>query len=32
MRQALAEQVPDEGLRAGMNRAFTDMAEHLINT
>jgi hemoglobin len=32
MRQALAEQVSDEGLRAGMNRAFTDMAEHLINT
>jgi hemoglobin len=31
MRQALAEQVADEALRAGMLRAFTDMAAHIVN-
>jgi hypothetical protein len=31
MHQALTEQVADEGLRAGMLRAFADMAEHLVN-
>lgn len=31
MRQALGEQVADEVLRARIDRAFTDMAEHLVN-
>jgi hemoglobin len=31
MRQALDEQVVDEALRAGVDRAFTDMAEHIVN-
>ena len=31
MHQALAEQVADESLRAGMVRAFDDMAHHLVN-
>lgn len=31
MRQALAEQVADAGLRAALDRAFTDMADHLRN-
>jgi hemoglobin len=31
LRKALAEQVSDEGLRAGVVRAFEDMAAHLIN-
>ena len=31
MRQALDEQVADEALRAGMLRAFTDMAAHIVN-
>ncbi len=31
MHQALTEQVADEGLLAGMLRAFADMAEHLVN-
>ena len=31
MRQALAEQVADEALRAGIVRAFDDMANHLVN-
>ena len=31
MRQALDEQVADEALRAGMNRAFTGMADHMVN-
>ena len=30
-RNKLTEQVADEGLRAGMLRAFADMAEHLVN-
>jgi hemoglobin len=32
MRQALAEQVADKTLREAVERAFTDMAEHMINT
>ena len=31
MHQALAEQVADEALRAGMVRAFDEMAHHLVN-
>jgi hemoglobin len=31
MRQALAEQVADPALRAGVERAFADMAQHMIN-
>jgi hemoglobin len=31
MRQALAEQVDDEELRAAIERAFAEMAEHLVN-
>jgi len=31
MRQALAEQVADEALRVALIRAFTDMAEHMVN-
>lgn len=31
MLQALDEQVADEALRAGLIRAFTDMAEHIVN-
>lgn len=31
MRQALDEVVADETLRAGMLRAFTDMAAHIVN-
>jgi hemoglobin len=32
MRQALAEQVADEPLREAVERAFSDMAEHMVNT
>ena len=32
MRQALAEQVTDPALRAAVERAFTGMAEHMVNT
>ncbi len=32
MRQALDEQVADTALRAGVLRAFSDMAEHIVNT
>lgn len=32
MHQALAELVVDERLRAGVIRAFDDMASHLVNT
>lgn len=32
MRQAVSEQVTDETLRAGVMRAFEDMAHHMINT
>lgn len=31
MRQTLTEQVADEALRAALIRAFTDMAEHMVN-
>lgn len=31
MRQALAERVPDERLRALVDGAFTDMADHMVN-
>lgn len=31
MRQALAEQVSDDALRAGVVRAFEDMAAHMVN-
>jgi hemoglobin len=31
MRQALAEQVADERLRAAVDNAFTGMADHMIN-
>lgn len=31
MRQAMAEQVPDERFRAALDRAFSDMADHLRN-
>ena len=32
MRQALAEQVKDDALRALVDRAFTEMADHMVNT
>ena len=32
MRQALAERVTDDALRAGVDRAFTEMADHMVNT
>ena len=32
MRQALAEQVADPALREAVERAFTGMAEHMVNT
>jgi len=32
MRQALAEQVADDTLRAGVLRAFEEMAQHMVNT
>ena len=32
MRTALTEQVADEPLRAGLLKAFTDMADHMVNT
>jgi hemoglobin len=32
MRQALAEQVADPALRSAIERAFTGMAEHMVNT
>ncbi len=32
MRQALAEQVADKALREAVERAFSDMAEHMVNT
>lgn len=32
MRQALAEQVRDDALRAAVDRAFTEMADHMVNT
>ena len=32
MRQALTEQVADDTLRAGMDRAFEAMAQHMVNT
>src|SRR5690606_8822649 len=32
MRQALAEQVRDDALRALVDRAFTEMADHMVNT
>lgn len=32
MRQALDERVLDPALRAGLERAFADMADHLVNT
>lgn len=31
MRQALAEQVADERLRAAVEQAFTGMADHMVN-
>lgn len=31
MRQALAERVPDERMRALVDGAFTDMADHMVN-
>jgi hemoglobin len=31
MRQALAEQVADDTLRAGVLRAFEEMAQHMVN-
>jgi hemoglobin len=31
MRQALAEQVADERLRAAVDNAFTGLADHMIN-
>jgi hemoglobin len=31
MRQTLTEQIADEALRTGVIRAFTDMAEHMVN-
>jgi hemoglobin len=32
MRTALTEQVADESLHAGLLKAFTDMAHHMVNT
>jgi hemoglobin len=32
MRTALTEQVTDESLHAGLLKAFTDMADHMVNT
>src|SRR5690606_11482520 len=32
MRQALAEQVRDDALSALVDRAFTEMADHMVNT
>ena len=32
MRTALTEQVADESLRTGLLTAFTDMADHMVNT
>ena len=32
MRQALTEQVADDMLRAGVVRAFEEMAQHMVNT
>lgn len=32
MRQALAEQLPDDRLRALVDRAFADMADHMVNS
>lgn len=32
MRQALDELVTDDALRAGVDRAFTEMADHMVNT
>jgi hemoglobin len=32
MRQALIEQVADDTLRAGVDRAFEEMAQHMVNT
>ena len=32
MRQTLAEQVADDTLRAGVVRAFEEMAQHMVNT
>lgn len=32
MRTALTEQVADEPLRTGLLKAFSDMAEHMVNT
>ena len=32
MRQALAEQVVDDALRASVVRAFEEMAQHMVNT
>jgi len=32
MRTALTEQVADESLRAGLLNAFTQMADHMVNT
>lgn len=32
MRTALSEQVADEPLRAGLLKAFGDMADHMVNT
>ena len=32
MRTALTEQVADEPLRAGLLKAFADMADHMVNT
>ncbi len=32
MRQALTEQVADDTLRAGVDRAFEEMAQHMVNT
>lgn len=32
MRTALTEQVADEPLRTGLLKAFTDMADHMVNT
>jgi hemoglobin len=31
MRQAMAEELPDERLRAGLDKALTDLAQHMRN-
>jgi truncated hemoglobin YjbI len=31
MRQAMAEELPDERLRAALDKALTDLAQHMRN-